>query len=295
MIQQQDGITLVLGGGGSRGIAHIGVLQVLEDERIPINNIIGTSMGAIVGCLYAAGVPMDALIDRISNLQGTNLFSMNLFSARARQRTVEAQLGDALANKTFSDLHIPTVVMAVDMLHGKEIILNRGELIPAILASSAVPAVFPPVTIDGMELADGGVVDSLATHVAHEIGASNIIAVDVYPALEKDNPWVDPISAIMGFELPFSFFTNSMWSKTPSMLSSMWRSFRVMAWHVHQERLEAHPPHILLRPNVDNYGSLDFTDVDGPLVAGRKCALEQIDKIRALVRDGANAKTDRPH
>ena len=281
-------LALVLGGGGSRGIAHVGVLDVLTRENIPIDFIVGTSMGAIVGALFAAGVSLDTIIRRIGLLQGNNLFSMNIFSARARQRSVEQQLEPALKDKTFADLEIKTVIMAVDMLYGKEIALDDGLLIPAILASSAVPAVFPPVIINGMELADGGVVDSLATHVAYEHGAKKVIAVDVYPALEKDNPWVDPVSAIMGFELPVSTFSN-IWSKTPGMASAMWRAFRVMAWHVHEERLRANPPNVLLRPDVENYGSLDFSDIDGPLIAGRRAAEAHLQAIKALVNDGSTA------
>ncbi|MEQ8677889.1 MAG: patatin-like phospholipase family protein [Aggregatilineales bacterium] len=283
MEEKTVGITLVLGGGGSRGIAHIGVLEVLKNADIPIDLIVGTSMGAIVGTLYASGVDMHTLTERIGDLKGTNLFSMNLFSAHARQRSVQKQLFPALKHKTFADLQIPTIVMAVDMLHGKEVAITEGEIIPAVLASSAVPAVFPPVKINGMELADGGVVDSLATHIAYEFGGKNIVAVDVYPPLEKDDPWVDPISAIMGFDLPVPVLRNPTWNNTPSMLSSMWRSFRVMAWHVHEERLQAHPPDVLLRPGVENYGSLDFTDIDGPLEAGIHATTDRLDDIRALI------------
>lgn len=284
MDRKRPKIALVLGGGGSRGIAHIGVLEVIKREQIPIDLIVGTSMGAIVGCLYAAGIPLETIIKRMSQLQGNNFFSVNIFSGRARQKTVEDQLAPALQGKTFADLNIPTIVMAVDMLEGREVPLSEGLLIPAILASSAVPAVFPPVNIQGRDLADGGVVDSLATHVAHSQGADKIIAVDVYPPLEKDNPWVDPISAIMGFELPFNIFGNATWSQMPSMLTSMWRSFRIMAWHVHEERLRTHPADLLLRPKVENYGSLDFTDIEGPLTAGREIAEAHIDDLRAIVQ-----------
>lgn len=277
-------IGLVLGGGGSRGIAHVGVLEVLHHAHIPIDFIVGTSMGAIIGVLYALGYDPDKVAERItSHMQGSNVLNMNFFSARARQRMVEEQLHDAIGDKTFDDLHIHTIVMAVDMVHGKEVALGSGNLMPAILASSAVPAVFPPVKIDNMELADGGVIDSLATHMAYHMGADKIIAVDVYPALETDNPWVDPLSAIAGIELPFGLpILPSTWSKTPGIAAAMWRSVRVMTWHLHQQRLQAHPAHILIRPNVDRYGSLDFKDVLGPIQAGIIAAEAQLEQIKAL-------------
>jgi NTE family protein len=210
---------------------------------------------------------------------------MKMLSARARQRRVRASFQENLGDKTFADLSIPVTVMAVDMRRGCEVAISEGSLTPALLASSAVPGAFPPVKYNGMELADGGVIDSLATHVAYEQGADKIIAVDVYPELDRDNPWIDPISAVMGLKLPANIFSvNGNGSrKIPSAAASMWRSVRVMTWYLHQERLAAHPPDVLLRPNVDDYGSLDFRDVDGPIQAGVEEAERQVEALRALV------------
>jgi NTE family protein len=272
-------LALVLGGGGSRGIAHVGVLDVFFREKIQIDLIVGTSMGAIVGALYASGIKPQIIGERMSSLQGLNLLGMNLFSARARQRNVAEQLKEALSGKTFDDLQIKLVVTAVDMVSGQEVVLDKGELIPALLASSAVPAVFPPVQLNGMQLSDGGVIDSVATHVAYQYGAQAVIAVDVYPALEQSNPWVDPVTAVMGFELPFQL---PGIDRSPSMLSSIWRSYRVLMWYTHQRRLEAHPPHVLLRPPVHDTPSLDFQDLQGLYYAGYQEAEQHLDKIKAL-------------
>ncbi len=280
-------VGLVLGGGGSRGLAHIGVLQVLVREGIPIDFIVGTSMGGIVGALYASGMSPDEISDGLSQLGNSSLFVRRLFSARARQSVVRDYLKDVLAGKTFDDLRIPLAVMAVDMRHGQEIVLDKGLLLPAVLASSAVPAVFPPVEIEGRQLADGGVIDSLATYVAFERGADVVIGVDVYPPLEVGDPWVDPISDVMGFPSPFSFFSlNDM----PSMLAAIWRSVRVMTWHLHEKRLEDHPPHILMRPAVDGYGSLDFRDIRGPLIAGVVEAERHLPALRALMTSDEQAE-----
>ncbi|CAG0993195.1 putative NTE family protein [Gammaproteobacteria bacterium] len=276
-------IGLVLGGGGSRGLAHIGVLEVLAREHIPIDLIVGTSMGGIVGALFAIGITPHQLAKRIASLRGTTLFSMNLFSARARQRNIEIQLNEVLQDKTFADLKIPLTVMTVDMVNGREVPIAEGPLIPALLATSAVPAVFPPVEINGMQLLDGGVIDSLATHIAFEHGAERVIAVDVYPPLEVETPWIDPMSAIMGFQLPFGLVGSAgLQTRTPSMLASIWRATRVMAWHLHEERLHHHAPHVLLRPAVNDYGSLDFRDVQGPMTAGIEETEHHLEEIRAL-------------
>lgn len=273
-------IGLVLGGGGSRGLAHIGVLSVFERESIPIDYIVGTSMGGIVGALYASGIPTSIMSERMGAMQGNNLFSMSLFSARARQDTVRKQLEPAIGGKTFADLSIPLTVMTVDMVTGEEIAISEGDLMPAILATSAVPAVFPPVQLQNHMLADGGVIDSLATHMAYKIGAEKIVAVDVYPPLELEDPWIEPLSAIMGFQLPIFFNINNL----PSMSAAMWRSVRVMAWHLHEERLMSHPPDVLLRPGVEGYGSLDFKDISGPLEAGIIEAERHLDKLMALLK-----------
>jgi len=278
-------IGLVLGGGGSRGLAHIGVLKVLIRQQIPIHFIVGTSMGGIVGVLYALGYNPAEIAQGISLLEGSTMFNLQMFSARARQRRVRNLLAEQLEGKTFADLSLPVTLMAVDMVHGREVTLTEGPLVPALLATSAVPGAFPPVKLNGMELADGGVIDSLATHVAYEQGADKVIAVDVYPELDKENPWVDPVSAIMGIQLPGSIFsaTGNEQNKVPTFFASMWRSVRVITWHLHQERLAAHPPHVLLRPNVDDYGSLDFRDVDGPIQAGVDEAQKHLSQLRGLV------------
>lgn len=279
-------IGLVLGGGGSRGVAHVGVLQVLARENIPIDLIVGTSMGGIVGAFFAGGCTSDRLLDCLEPFRGNAVLNMNIFSARARQRTLRTWLHRTLAGfETFADLSIPLIVSAVDMLQGREVAISEGPLIPALLATSAMPAVFPPVDWEDMRLADGGVIDSLATHLAFKHGAERVIAVDIYPALDEDNPWVDPVSAIMGVELPFNLLGSTNDSRPPSMLASIWRSRRIITWHLHQTRLDAHRPHVLLRPAVDSYSSLDFKDLNGPLQAGIAAAERHIDAIRALVAD----------
>ncbi|MBS1252365.1 MAG: putative NTE family protein [Anaerolineales bacterium] len=276
-------IGLVLGGGGSRGIAHIGVLQVLVREQVPVDLIVGTSMGGLVGALFALGVGPAELADHMHAMRGNSLINLRRLSARARQQMLRELLSEALAGKTFADLQVPASLMAVDLLSGAEVALREGALMPAVLATTALPAIFPPVDIDGMQLADGGVIDSLATHVAFEQGADRVIAVDVHPRLRTEDPWIDPVTAIMGIELPFGLLNGSAESSgTPSVLATAWRAVQVMNWHVHEQRLQSHPPDVLLCPDVGSYGSLDFKDLQGPLQAGVAEAERRLGEIRAL-------------
>lgn len=261
-------IALVLGGGGSRGLAHVGVLQVLQREQIPIDLIVGTSMGGIVGAAFALGMSPPEISQglqlamTLSYPKVTVLRDFKLFSARARQDRFALQLKLALGDKNFSDLRIPTTLMAVDMLSGKEVMMREGALLPALLATSAVPGLFPPVVMGRRQLADGGVIDSLATHVAYAQGADKVIAVDVHPVLALEDPWHDPVSAIVGFQLPIpSLLSSNELLRGPTLLQAMWRSVRIMTWHLHQQRLLDHPPHVLLRPDITKIGSLDFKEI----------------------------------
>lgn len=313
-------IGLVLGGGGSRGLAHIGVLKILYREQIPIDFIVGTSMGGVIGVLYALGLTPDEIMSRFDIPPRSPLENVQMLTSRARQRRWRKRLSGLVADKTFADLQLPLVLMAVDMISGEEVLLKEGPLLPALLATSAVPGIFPPVSLNDQQLADGGVIDSLATHIAVQLGAERMIAVDVHPALENETLWHDPISAIMGIQLPIissngpeqeqieqdeieaaenesdkpvsilGFQLSSFLSpdkekvKIPNPVSSMWRAVRVMTWHLHQKRLADHPPDILMRPSVDQYGSLDFKDINGPIEAGMNEAERHVEALRMLVQ-----------
>jgi NTE family protein len=267
------------------------VLEVLTREQIPIDLIVGTSMGGIVGVLFALGYTSAQIAAGMTALQVNSFMnSVQMITSRGRQRRARDHLAETLEGKTFADLKIPVSLMAVDMLHGQEVILTEGPLLPAVLASSAVPGTFPPIKHNGMELADGGVIDSLATHVAYEQGADRVVAVDVYPPLEKANPWTDPVSAVMGLQLPVSIFSISGNGddRIPTAPASMWRAVRVMTWYIHQQRLAAYPPHVLLQPDVASYGSLDFKHVDGPIQAGATEAERCLPELKALLATSKN-------
>ncbi|MCO5184282.1 MAG: patatin-like phospholipase family protein [Anaerolineae bacterium] len=288
----QAKIGLVLGGGGVRGLAHIGVLQVLEREQIPVDFIVATSMGGIVGVLWALGNTPAAIATGLQralvlNNPDTGPFNtvkqVKLVSSRARQQRMRQQLQDAIGDRTFADLQRPVSLMAVDMVLGDEVVLSEGALVPALLATSAVPGVFPPVVVDNRQLADGAVIDSLATHVAYAQGATHVIAVDVQPALETEHVWVDPIADVTGIQWGAWFGRISGDEpKQPGVLQSLWRSSRIMAWHIHQLRLRQHLPDIMMRPSVDAIGTLDLNDTARPIEAGIVEAERHLDALRAL-------------
>ena len=276
-------VALVLGGGGSRGLAHLGVINVLQRENIPIDFIVGTSMGAIIGSLFSRGLSHREITQTLAKLTTNQLGARSLISAQARQEVLSKLLSPYLAGFNLEDLAIPLRIMAVDLASGQEVCLDSGAVLPAVLASSAIPAVFPPVEHMGMLLGDGGIIDNLATWAASGQDATCIIAVDVYPGIEDDEAWADPLGAIMGLQAPASFMGRN---GSPGAIPALWRSFRIMACYIHDQRLKDHPPHILLRPDLQSVASLDFSDIYTVIETGRRAAENNLAQIRSILQSG---------
>ncbi len=220
-------LVLVLSGGGARGFAHIGVLRVLEEMDIAPDLIVGTSMGSVVGGLYAAGWSPDDIEELVKTIDWENIFTDRLDrkyqSFRRKQddkpfmidgrlhfdglkpvlpkgviegqrldlvlRTVEA-LSPATGN--FDDLPIPFRAVAANIATGQAVVLDSGSLATTIRASMSVPGALPPVTIDGQELVDGGIAANLPIGIARGLGATRIIAVDISsPLLDESDEQFD--------------------------------------------------------------------------------------------------------
>ena len=180
MFRKKKKIALALGGGSARGVAHIGILKVLEKENIPIDMVVGTSMGAMIGAAYAIGVPtstMEALAYpfTINKLLDPTMPTMGLLAGDK----LESVIRELIDNKSFADCKIPFAAVTTNIETGEEVVLQSGDLIKAIRASSSWPGVFNPVRIDGKLLVDGGIKNSVPANVARSLGADFVIAVDV--------------------------------------------------------------------------------------------------------------------
>ncbi len=183
-------IGLALGSGGARGIAHIGVLEVLEEFGIPIDVMAGTSIGAVVGALYAAGVSIKELKDFSLSLDRRKTMTLfdptlnfsGMFSGR-RIITLLKNLG--LEGLTFSDLKIPFSAVATDMYTGREVVINKGSVVMAVRASSSIPMVFAPVIYKNYYLVDGGVIDPVPVNIVRNMGADIVIAVRLSDYVDK--------------------------------------------------------------------------------------------------------------
>lgn len=173
-------VGLALGAGGAKGLAHIGVLQVLNQNNIKIDYVAGASMGAIVGAAFAAGADMDFLAKLAMSLNQTHIFDVTMPRIGLLKGDKAQEIIKLIThNKTFSELDVPLAVVATDIETGKRVTFQEGDLTLAVRASMSVPGIFNPIRFNNMLLVDGAVVGRLPVDVLKEMGAEFIIAVDV--------------------------------------------------------------------------------------------------------------------
>ena len=185
---------LALGGGSARGLAHVGVILALEAYDIPIDIIAGTSIGAVIGSLYASGATVKELEEvALSIKKSKTLFMIDPAFPRSGLISgdrIEKMLNKfALKDKTFDDLNIPFAAVATEIENGAEVIISQGKLIDAVRASISIPGIFTPVKYQDYYLVDGGLVNPVPANVAQMMGADIIIAVN----LSKMNPYISTI------------------------------------------------------------------------------------------------------
>jgi len=173
-------VVLALGGGGARGLANIGVLKVLEQERIPIDLVVGSSIGSFIGAAYSIGMPTHRMEEAALGFAIDTLTDFSLSKlALLKGKKLEKIISDFTGGKDFEDAKIPIAVTATDIETGEELVYTKGNLQEIIKASCSWPGIFPPVTIDGRKLVDGGIRNSIPCKMARSLGATVVIAVDV--------------------------------------------------------------------------------------------------------------------
>lgn len=188
-------IVIVLGGGGARGFAHIGVLKALEEENIPFDMVVGTSIGALVGSLYCAGMSTNEIANMvttiqwkdISNLSNISLLTLLISEKLLSTEKLEKYLRKTLGNKQFFQLNIPFVCIATDITTGERIILKEGDVALAARASATIPGIFAPVEYGQRYLVDGGLVENIPVSVAKLFSPDVIITVSVAADITKNS------------------------------------------------------------------------------------------------------------
>lgn len=286
------GVVLVLSGGGTKGYAHLGVIEALEENGVPVIGIVGTSMGALMGALRASGYSTKDMHRIINELDLPSLLSENtgpmfVFTGndrRAKTSTISAltykkqngqrgpkgiltgdklyeyfsQLMRHVTETDFYHLPIPYAAVATDINTGEKVVLREGNLAAAMRASMSIPALFEPWVIDDHLLVDGGVVSNLPVYTARELFPGiPVVAVDISDALITGiNSYMDVIN----------------------------QALTVLMRRTTDEEGEA--ADILLKPRVDGLGMLDAGDPEKIVALGREAALERLDDIKALSAQG---------
>jgi NTE family protein len=177
-------IALVLGGGAARGFAHVGVIRALEQEKIPIDLVVGTSVGSLIGAIYAADLSSFDLEWTAFQLEKDDLFDFGVLNAVtgmgfAKGDKLEAWVKSHIKATNIENMKLPFAAVATDLNWGYKVVLDKGSVARAIRASAAIPGIFQPVQHQGKILVDGGVVDNIPISVAKAKGADIVIAVDI--------------------------------------------------------------------------------------------------------------------
>ena len=251
-------IALVLGGGSARGFAHVGVIRAIEQEKIPIDLIVGTSVGSLIGALYAHEMNSFELEWTAFTLERDDLLDYALLSATMgpiRGERLEMFVNKKIPVANIESLKIPFAAVATDLNRGTRVVLDRGSLARAIRASCAIPGVFQPVEHQGRLLVDGGVVDNLPVAVAREKGADIVIAVDISQNVTNYN-----ITNLVDVTLQA---VNIMFSE-----------------NVINKRRDAD---VLISPAVESVAIMDFTQKKRLMQAGMEAGQQAAPAIRKAI------------
>ena len=249
---------LALGGGAARGFAHIGVLQVLEEEGIKPSLVVGTSAGSVVASFYASGKTgqqLQWLADTMDETQFTDW--ANPFSGRGilRGEALGKYINSQLNGMKIEDMKMPLGIVATDLRTGEGILFRRGDVTTAVRASSAVPSVFEPVQIAGKDYVDGGLVSPVPVRFARQMGADLVLAVDISSRPED--------------------------AKTTDMLKVLLQTFSIMGKSISQ--LELAQADVVVRPALPDIGSTEFSARKKSIEAGRAAMKQAMPQLRALL------------
>ena len=252
-------IGLALGGGAAKGFAHVGVIAVLEEAGLRPDYLVGTSAGSLVAALYASGKSSAELQKTAMSMEEATiadwmlpLVGRGVFRGDALGRFVNESVGGRL----IEDMRIPLGVVATDLGSGQAVLFQRGDTGTAVRASSAVPAVFVPVKINGRDYVDGGLVAPVPVRYARQMGAELVIAVDISTAPED--------------------------SATKDTLQILLQTFSIMGKSINQHELRE--ADIVVRPSLIGLKSADFSARQRAIDAGRAAMLAALPALRARLQ-----------
>lgn len=249
-------IAVVLGAGAAKGFAHVGVLKVLESNKIPIHMIVGTSAGSFVGSLYAYGFNAFELQKLSFTIERDDIIDLTIpVNGFIKGEKLEGYINYILRNTPIEKLKIPFYAVATDIQSGREVVFGSGNTGTAVRASCSIPGIFVPVNISGRMYVDGGVVSPVAVEAARKQGADVIIAVDVSSDVDSSVPKGTIETILQSISIMYSKLSTIQLAKAD----------------------------VVIKPKVGYIGSADFSKKHEATLEGEKAALEALPKILEIV------------
>jgi len=249
-------VALVLGAGASRGFAHIGVLKVLESNRIPVHMIVGTSAGSFVGCVYAFGYSAYQLQRMAIGLDKSDIVDLAIpDNGFIKGEKLENYVNQLVSNTPLERLRIPFYAVATDIRRGEEVVFGMGNTGTAVRASCSIPGVFRPVSISGATYVDGGVVSPIAVEAARKYGADVVIAVDISAGIGNSVPQTTIETILQSIDIMHSKISSAQLLKAD----------------------------VVITPRVDHIGSADFSKRHEAILEGERAANEALPRIQSIL------------
>lgn len=246
-------IGLALSGGAALGAAHFGIFQALSEKNIKIDMLSGTSIGALIASFYAYGIDPEKSQELVSHLSWKDIssFKLSRLGLLSNQK-IDAFLDKHLGDVKFEDSELPFAVVATDISSGQKVVLNKGDVGRAVMASMSIPGLYEPVEIDGKLLCDGGIVENIPISPLKKMGADKIIAVNLtsYKARNKPNNILEVI--LNGFQ------------------------FRLIT----AIKLVANEADILIEPDLSKFNLVDTSQTDELKRIGYKEAIKILEETK---------------
>lgn len=249
-------IALVLGAGASKGFAHIGVLKILEMNKIPVHMIVGTSVGSVVGSLYAYGLNAFELQKLSFSIEQKDIVDLTIpDNGFIKGEKLEEFVNKTLKNTPMEKLKIHFYAVATEIQNGQEAVFGRGNTGQAVRASCSIPGVFRPVKIGDRMYVEGGVVSPVAVEAAKRLGADVVIAVDISASTERTPPGNTIETLLQSIDI--------MYSKLAAIQLSQ--------------------ADVVIKPKVGYIGSSDFSKKHEAVLEGEKATIEIMPRILEII------------
>jgi len=249
-------VALVLGAGAAKGFAHVGVIKILEANRVPVHMIVGTSVGSLVGSLYAYGYPAYDIQRVAMGLSKAEIADLTVpDNGFVKGEKLEAYVNRMVRGTPMEGMRIPFHAVATDIGSGQEMVFGKGNTGAAVRASCSIPGIFRPVKIGDRTYVDGGVVSPVAVDAARRLGADAVIAVDISGEVDGTVP--------------------------DGTLDTIFQSINIMYARIAADQLSR--ADVVIRPRVGHIASGDFTRRHEAILEGEKAAQAALPKIQALL------------